>query len=158
MELHFYNDTLQPLIAAYELTEEQLYFTGSPQEAIKMAKGDSARHPIAALHHDKAVCFFVLHEKEGVAEYSNNSHAILLRTFSTAYTHLRKGYAKQVLVLLPTFVHKHFPNINEIVLAVNAANDVAEQLYEKCGYQDTGLRRPGRNGELTVMSYKMWNN
>ncbi len=71
---------------------------------------------------NKLVTFFVLHEKEGVTPYSSNEQALLIRSFSTDFYEQGKGYAKTALQLLPDFVRKHFPSINELVLGVNVPN------------------------------------
>ncbi|MGF6952299.1 RimJ/RimL family protein N-acetyltransferase [Neobacillus sp. B4I6] len=56
---------------------------------------------------------------------------------------------------LPFFVKEHFIETNEIVLAVNLQNTVAQGLYKKCGFIDEGERRMGNKGELIIMSYHL---
>ncbi|MCM3388868.1 GNAT family N-acetyltransferase [Ureibacillus chungkukjangi] len=153
MELCFYGEQYEKAIKQYQLTEEQLRYTGSPTDSMELVKEDLDRYAILAIEEGKLVTFFNLHENAGVKPYSTNSHAILLRTFSTDYRYLGKGYAKQALELLPSFVKQNFININEIVLAVNVQNDVAQSLYKKSGYVDEGERRMGKKGELIIMSY-----
>lgn len=153
MELNFYTNQCQHLIENYELTEEQLRFTGIPRECIKLCEKDPDRFSILAIDNDQLVTFFNLHRNEGVKPYSQNRHAILLRAFSTDARHQGKGYAKRALKLLPQFVNKEFPYVDEIVLAVNIANSAAQSLYKKCGYMDKGVRKMGEKGELIVMSH-----
>jgi len=153
MELNIYTDQQLQLIENYELTEEQLMFTGIPIECIKLSEKDPDRFTILAIDNDQLVTFFNLHRNEGVKPYSQNSHAILLRAFSTDARHRGKGYAKMALELLPKFVKKEFPHMTEIVLAVNIANSAAQSLYKKSGYVDQGVRAMGKKGELIVMSY-----
>ena len=153
MELCFYNEQFRNAIEEYHITEEQLRFTGSPIESIKMVNEDLNRYAILATEDGRLVTYFNLHINDGVKPYSINPNAILLRTFSTDSRYLGKGYAKQALHLLPTFVKQHFDNITDIVLAVNLQNEAAQSLYKKCGYVDEGERRMGRNGELIIMSY-----
>ncbi|MFU1847767.1 GNAT family N-acetyltransferase, partial [Enterococcus faecium] len=43
------------------------------------------------------------------------------------------------------------PIKNEVVLAVNEKNIPAQNLYEKVGFQDKGLRRMGRIGQQIIM-------
>lgn len=104
---------------------------------------------------NKLVTFFVLHEKEGVTPYSSNEHALLIRSFSTDFYEQGKGYAKTALQLLPDFVRKHFPLINELVLGVNVPNRAAQELYKRCGFVDEGRQAMGLRNELKVMSYYM---
>lgn len=153
MNLLLYNESLRPLIDQYQLSEEQMEFTGTLTECIELAKEDRNRHCILAMEEDALVTFFVLHEKDGPKSYSDNPAAILLRAFSTAFNHQGKGYAKQSLVLLPDFVSTHFPHSTEIVLGVDLRNTAAQALYKKCGFIDEGRRMMGKRGEQVVMSY-----
>ena len=155
MNLYFYNETLSKEIEQYVITEEQLRFTGTPQENIMLSNSDADRYPILVMENEQLVTFFVLHKNEGVKPYSNNNKAILIRAFSTDFHHQGKGYATMALQQLPDFVKAHFNEINELVLAVNSKNDVAQNLYKKCGYIDEGVRTMGTRGELIVMSYRI---
>ena len=152
MELCFYNEKFCKEIEQYTLTDEQLRFTGTPQDNIELSKQDSDRYSILAMENEQLVTFFVLHENEGVKPYSTNDKAILIRAFSTDFHHQGRGYAKQALLQLPTFVESHFSDINELVLAVNVKNEAAQCLYKKCGYVDGGVRTMGSKGELIIMS------
>ncbi|MFJ7935795.1 GNAT family N-acetyltransferase [Sporosarcina sp. NPDC096371] len=155
MKLHFYQPEFDKHIEEYILTDEQLQFTGIPKEAIEFSKAEANHYPILAIENEQLVTFFALHSCEGVKPYSANDNAILIRTFSTDFHHQRKGYAHQVLMLIPEFVNTHFASINEMVLAVNVKNEAAQALYKKCGFIDEGVRAMGRRGELIVLSYRL---
>jgi RimJ/RimL family protein N-acetyltransferase len=155
MQLYFYDERYKNNIEQYQLSEEQLRFTGTPTECIKLSNEDPDRYSILAMNQDNLVTFFNLHKNEGVKPFSNNDRSILLKAFSTDFRHQGKGYAKNVLLQLPSFVKEHFIEINEIVLAVNLQNTVAQGLYKKCGFIDEGERRMGRKGELIIMSYHL---
>ncbi len=155
MQLYIYDNRFKAFIDQYQLTAEQLEYTGTPQESIALAKEDVNRHAILAIEDGMLVVFFVLHRKEGVKPYCENDDAILIRAFSTDYRHQGKGYAKKALMLLPDFVKQHYCDVNEIVLAVNVRNEAARGLYKKCGYTDKGVRVMGIKGELIVMSYDL---
>ncbi|MCL1694794.1 GNAT family N-acetyltransferase [Lysinibacillus sp. BPa_S21] len=153
MRLKFYEEKDDHLIKRYTITEEQLRYTMSLKESIKLVKQDKNRHAVLVLNEDKLVTFFVLHEKEGVTPYSSNEQAILIRAFSTDFYEQGKGYAKAALQLLPDFVLAHFPTINELVLGVNLPNTAAQSLYKKCGFVDEGRMVKGFRDEIKVMSY-----
>lgn len=153
MKLHFFSDHFQEQIESYNIDNEQLRFTRHPLDCIELSKHNLNRHSIVAIENEELVTFFVLHEKEGVIPYSNNPNAILLRAFSTDKYQQGKGYAKQALSLLPEFVKENFNHINEIVLAVNIQNVVAQGLYNKCGFVDEGVRNESEKGALIIMSY-----
>lgn len=153
MELYKYEERFAGLVDNYYLTEGQLQFTGKPKYCIELAKADTDRHCILAIENDQLVTFFVLHDKEGPKIYTDKSNVLLLRAFSTDYNYQGKGYAKHALLLLPNFVRTHFPHINEIMLAVNVANEAAQHVYKKCGYVDEGIRKRDSTSELVIMSY-----
>ena len=153
MQFYFYDARFKHAIDQYQLSEEQLRFTGEPKECIKLSNEDSERFSILAFENDQFGTFFVLHKNEGIKPYSENNHAILLRAFSTDFRHQRKGFAKKALMMLPSFVKENFREINEIVLAVNLGNEAAQGLYRKCGFIDEGERRMGPKGELIIMRY-----
>jgi RimJ/RimL family protein N-acetyltransferase len=155
MQLYFYDERYKNSIEQYQLSEEQLRFTGTPTECIKLSNEDPDRYSILAMNQDNLVTFFNLHKKEGVKPFSNNDRSILLRAFSTDFRHQGKGYAKNVLLQLPSFVKENFIETNEIVLAVNLQNTIAQGLYKKCGFIDEGERRMGSKGELIIMSYHL---
>ena len=153
MQLYFYDERYKHIIEQYHLSEEQLRFTGTPIECIKLSNEDPNRYSVLAMDQENLVTFFDLHKNEGVKPYSKNDRSILLRAFSTDFRYQGKGYAKNVLLQLPSFVKEHFIGTNEIVLAVNLQNIVAQGLYKKCGFIDEGERRMGEKGELIIMSY-----
>ncbi|PAF20925.1 hypothetical protein CHH49_12810 [Terribacillus saccharophilus] len=155
MKLIRFQETHASLVDAYVLSEEQLRFTAHPSKSIPLCKAEPNRHAILGIENDRLVVYFALHEQEGVQPYSDNLKAILLRTLSTEYHELGKGYGKAAMQRLPEFVQLQFPHIDEIVLAVNVANEFARKLYTKFGYQDTGCRVMGSKGMLIVMSYPL---
>ena len=155
MQLKIYDETYQEMLNQYELTQEQLMFTGNPIECVQLSQEDTDRASILVIVENRIVTFFVLHINDGVTPYSNNKKAILLRAFSTDVREQRKGFAKKTLTLLPNYVRQHYQEINEIVLSVNIQNEAAQVLYKSCGYVDKGERRMGRNGELIIMSYEL---
>lgn len=146
--LDFYKPEYRSLLEDYFLPEEQMNYTSLPFDAIKKCEQDVDRHPIVILHNHEAAGFFVLHGWEGVKGYSDNKEALLLRAYSVNYSFQGKGIARLSLELLLSFVKENFPLINEIILAVNANNKSAQQVYQKCGFEDKGIRAMGRKGEL----------
>lgn len=41
----------------YKLTEEQLHFTGTPEDSIRLSNENSNRYPVLAMEKDKLVTF-----------------------------------------------------------------------------------------------------
>lgn len=152
MRLIQYTPAYSQRVQKYYLTPEMQAFTGAPTEAIRLCLQDTAYHPILGLKDDELVSFFVLDEGPDKQHYTNNANAILLRSFSADARHTQKGYAKTVLALLPAFVQANFAPANQIVLAVNEKNTLAQRLYLTCGFTDTDIRRLGPKGQQMIFS------
>jgi RimJ/RimL family protein N-acetyltransferase len=149
--LEVYDKLLHKTIENYILTDEQLKFTAHPLVALKACENNEGRIPIVISSGDEIAGFFVLHGWDGVKEYSENQNALLLRAYSIHNSSQGKGIAKLSLQLLPDFVREHFPEVNEIILAVNHENKKAQYVYKTAGFKDTGIRSTGRNGELFIL-------
>lgn len=155
MLLQKYTDDFSKMIQQYQLNDEQLRYTGTPEMPIKISLKNPFIHPIIGIANERLTNFFVLDEKKDVALYTSNEQALLLRTFSTDQRYQGQGYAKKALQLLPEFVQLHFPNANEIILAVNKQNIAAQSLYEKAGYQWLNRIVDGEYGPLYIMSVRL---
>lgn len=139
----------------YKLTESQLEFTSHPKDALLACETDQGRSPIVILEKGQIAGFFVLYQGEELSGYTNNPNAILLRAYSVAVPFQGKGIARSSLELLPNFVLKNFPRVNEIVLAVNLRNEAAQRVYKRAGFEDSGRKVMGRMGEQYVYRLKV---
>lgn len=148
--LAFYEEKYKSILSDYDLSEEQIRFTSLPSEAIIACEIDTTRYPVVILANGEPAGFFVLHGWEGVKVYSDNRNAILLRAYSVNAKSQGKGIAKKSIFILDSFVKSNFPNCNEIILAVNHQNTVAQHLYKVSGFVDKGIRVMGRMGEQYV--------
>ncbi|WP_251009422.1 MULTISPECIES: GNAT family N-acetyltransferase [unclassified Bacillus (in: firmicutes)] len=150
VSLVFYQPEYKALLSNYNLSEEQQRYTALPVDALEKCDSEPDRHPMIILYGRQPAGFFVLHGWEGVKAYSENKEAILLRAYSINAEYQGKGIASQSITLLGPFVKKHFPNVNEIILAVNHANVVAQNVYKKGGFVDKGITAMGREGEMFI--------
>jgi RimJ/RimL family protein N-acetyltransferase len=155
MELKEYQEKYQADIANYFLTDEMLYFTGTPQENVRISQDDPNHHSILAFSNQKLVTFFVLDECPQKANFTDEKNALLLRSFSTDARHLRKGYGRAALRLLPDFVNNHFPETKQIVLAVNKKNSAAKKLYQSVGFIESGNERMGPKGPQYLLIFPL---
>ncbi|WP_086330290.1 GNAT family N-acetyltransferase [Candidatus Enterococcus mansonii] len=155
MFLQKYTNDFAELIHHYQLTEEQLLYTGTPEMPIKIAQTNHFIHPVLAIEQGQLTNFFVLDQKKDVALYTTNERALLLRTFSTDQRYQGQGHAKEALRLLPDFIQLHFPKANEVILAVNTQNKPAQRLYEKAGFHYLDKTVQGEFGPLYIMSKKI---
>lgn len=146
-----YTEEYKETFQTYTLPEEQVQFTAHPMELLNHAKQGPTRNPIVILADDKPVGIFSLQSGSRVQEYTTKEKSLLLTSFSINYTEQGNGYAKRALQLLPNYVGLYFPNIEEIVLAVNEKNIPAQKLYITVGFEDRGQRRMGPIGPQLVL-------
>ncbi|MGP4108620.1 GNAT family N-acetyltransferase [Virgibacillus sp. L01] len=151
VSLDFYKEEYKSKLSHYHLSKEQIRYAPLPLNAILKCENDNTRYPIVILCNGVPAGFLVLHGWEGVKAYSNNKDAILIRGYSVDTTFQGKGIGKKSLLLLDSFVKKQFPSKREIILAVNHKNTVAQYVYKKGGYIDSGVRVMGRKGELFIL-------
>ena len=138
-------------IKDYILPPEQYQFTSYPAEVLAQNIQVNEMIPVLILHDSCMVGFFCLHHGQRVTEVTENTKALLLTSFSINYKHQKRGYAKQALLNLATFIHDHFTDIDEVVLEVNMRNIPAQSLYKACGFKDSGERRIGIKGEKMIL-------
>ncbi|MBO0473132.1 hypothetical protein IGL98_002755 [Enterococcus sp. DIV0840] len=155
MFLKRYTNDFSTIIQQYQLNDEQLLFTGTPEMPIKISLENSFIHPIVGIEDGRLTNFFVLDEKKDVHLYTTNEQAILLRSFSTDERCQGNGHAKAVLRALPEFVRLHFPDVTEIILAVNQKNLAAQTLYKNAGFEHLEKIVQGEFGPLYVMNMKL---
>ena len=156
ISLSSYQEQFTQDLYRFELPVEQLGYTGLPSEILDLSISDPNRYPIVIVKDEHVpVGFFVLHMHSDIAELVNNPQAILIRALSVNYPYQGKGYAKEAMYLVPKFVLEHFPDVDEIVLAVNARNIAAQQLYIKTGFEDKGFRKMGAKGLQYIYHFKV---
>lgn len=153
LELLLYEETFRTALENYPLTEEQLAFTGHPLELLE--RNISTYTPIIILEEGQVVGFFVLDTGEDRFNYTDEQATILLRGYSIHPSFQGRGIAKQSLALLPAYIAKFFPQVNQVVLGVNEANKAAQSLYIKAGFVDEGKRFTGRSGVQIAMCLKV---
>lgn len=150
VSLEFYIPQFKNALLKYDLLEEQRRFTAFPEDALEKCKEDPERHPVVILYDNEPAGFFVLHGWSGVKDYSDNQNAMLLRAYSINLTFQGKGIASKSILLLKRFVKEHFTQVDEIILAVNHSNIMAQNVYKKGGFIDQGKRAMGREGEMYI--------
>ncbi|WP_242143100.1 MULTISPECIES: GNAT family N-acetyltransferase [unclassified Bacillus cereus group] len=146
-----YKEDYKEKIATFTLPSEQVQFTANPSDLLEKAKEDITKHVVVIVDQDVPVGIFALQTGEIVKEYTNNSDAVLLVSFSVDYEKQGKGYAKRGLCLLQEYVTAYFPGTNEVVLAVNERNIPAQKVYLKVGFEDRGQRKMGPIGRQLIL-------
>ncbi|CAM3722725.1 GNAT family N-acetyltransferase [Mesobacillus thioparans] len=150
VSLQFYKDEFKSFLVNYSLLDAQKRFTALPADALEKCEEETERHPVVILYDEQPAGFFVLHGWDGVKAYSENQNAMLLRAYSINLPYQGKGIASGSIRLLKQFAKEHFPLVNEIILAVNLSNIMAQNVYKKGGFIDQGKRAMGREGEMFI--------
>lgn len=150
VSLQLYNNEFKSRLLNYALLDEQRRFTALPAEALEKCDVEPDRHPVVILYDRHPAGFFVLHGWEGAKVYSENKNAMLLRAYSINLPYQGKGIGSESIRLLKQFTNHHFPLVNEIILAVNHSNVIAQNVYKKGGFVDQGKRAMGREGEMFI--------
>ena len=126
---------------------EQLRFVAeyAPIAAIGLAKAyvrpyEKIWFPYAIYADDQLVGFLEL------AYNPDSAHQYWLFHFFIDQSQQGKGYGKQALEVLISFVQENYPLCRELKLSVNPENLVAQQLYSRRGFEPTG--EAFDNGEL----------
>jgi RimJ/RimL family protein N-acetyltransferase len=149
--LTFFEGIHRKALNAFYLAEDQKQFTAMPIDALEKCEEDPRRNPVVITVSNRPVGFFVLHAGENISDFTANPNAMVIRALSINQSEQGKGYAKEAMLQLPTFVATRFPEITELILAVNFKNEPAKRLYEKAGFQDRGQIKHGPVGPQYVM-------
>ncbi len=148
--LTFYSEAYESSIHSYTLPEEQLIYTALPAEALARCEQERDRTPVLIVAENKLAGFFVLDAGEAVKEYTESSGALLIRSYSIHPDYQGNGIGKKSLKLLPSFIKKHFPTKNEVVLGVNHKNTAGQHLYKRSGFVYTNRHIFGSQGKQFV--------
>lgn len=145
-------DAHWPVLEKFTLPLKQEKYTALPKEIDSPLP--NGVYPIVVMH-ETPVGFFLLHDTERVASYTDTQDALLLSMFSINYPAQGNGHAKEALRQLPHYIHDHFPHKCEVVLSVNLKNVVAFSLYQTVGFIDTGRLIDGPIGPQRIMSLRV---
>lgn len=146
IQLKRYEDRHKESLLSYQLPAEQAAFTALPgtvfeRIAARKAQGDHAAIPISILLQDRAIGLFVLDAGPDLNLWTENTHAVFLRSLSIDPTYQGQGIGTIVMKRLPEFIRGHIPElpVNEIVLGVNRENKTAQKLYTRIGFKEYGF-------------------
>jgi RimJ/RimL family protein N-acetyltransferase len=121
-------------ISKYSLPEEQALYTSLPVHVIEAFEADEYNQPFVICIGDELAGCFALYTDQKGNIYTDNEHAIVLKSLSIDSRHQKKGYALETLMMLPDIVRNHYSDKNEIILTVHETNIPAINLYKKAGF------------------------
>ncbi|MGF9977258.1 GNAT family protein [Viridibacillus arvi] len=144
-----------PAVIKYCLPEEQAIYTSLPIDVIEEFKKDQYNQPFVVVYEGKLVGCFALYTNKRGNIYTNNENSVIFKSFSIDSRFQRKGFALNVLKLLPTITKQHYPEKNEIILTVHHTNIAAINLYIKAGFKEQESRFEGDYGEELIFHFDL---
>lgn len=142
-------------IENYYIATEKEEFSIAPSKAISLTKEKNSMRVVVVYEIDKLIGCFTLDTGADVEKYTSNNDAILFGKFTIDSRYARQGYATKLFSMLPEFIRIEYPLKKEIVLGVYERNNIAQSLYKKVGFVDTGRHFLGPIGELHVYAKKI---
>ncbi|MCP3926197.1 MAG: GNAT family N-acetyltransferase [Desulfobacterales bacterium] len=94
--------------------------------------------PFGALVNGQIVGFFTIELSNPTVNFKEEDFSCWMDSFHIAEIHHGKGYAKDILKMLPKILRKEYKYLKLLNLTVNLRNKAAISLYLKCGFSDTG--------------------
>lgn len=162
IQLKRYEDSHTESLLSYQLPVEQALFTALPEKvferiAARNAQGDFTAIPISILLQDRPIGLFVLDSGPDLNLWTENTHAVFLRSLSINPEFQGQGIGTMVMKCLPEFIAGQIPelSVNEIVLGVNRDNKAAQKLYDKIGFNEYGFNmNPPFVGQI-IMKWRL---
>lgn len=146
LEVRKYKDEDLEAVQQYCLPAEQALYTSMPLEVLNTFQNDIFNKPFVICYGNQLVGCFALYTDSSGNIYTNNKHAILLKSFSIDVRYQKKGYALEALRVLPKIVKQQYDDKNEIILTVHETNGGAISLYKKAGFKYKGENFNGEYG------------
>lgn len=141
----------------YQLDEDQKAFTSGIKECIHDNRNleDPVKQIVVIIFEGKPIGFFLLDWGTDKFKLTDNTDAVLLRSFSINPDYQGKGIAKKAMNEVSNYAKSIFPAVSELVLSVNMKNQIAHNVYLKAGFTDNGKTIEGKFGPQHVLSKKI---
>jgi len=108
-------------------------------EKIEDETKEPISQPFKVSDNHEIVSFFTIESSNPNIENQKESEgAYWLESFFITKKFLGKGYSKRVVIKLLQTINCFYPNLSSLNLTVNFQNEIAQNLYKKCGFMDTG--------------------
>ncbi|MCE5100007.1 GNAT family N-acetyltransferase [Staphylococcus cohnii] len=132
----------------FKLSERQQIYSSLPKDVLDDASKDEDRVANIALNDEgEVVGFFVLHQYYQHEGYDTPKQVIYVRSLSVNEDFQGFGYGTKMMMYLPQYVQKLFPNFNHLYLVVDAENKGAWNVYERAGFMHAATKEEGPIGK-----------
>lgn len=152
MTLKFYDGSHYGDLERYVLTEAHEYYSATPLDALKSCENIEERNLVLIIQRRQVAGVFILQSGDIVQKYTTNPDALVMFNYSVDSTKQGHGVATASFRELDAFVDENYDGVEEIALGVNVKNEVAQHVYKKGGFTDTGHSFMGPLGRQIIMS------
>ena len=145
IDLRPVDDDLRPAVMALAPRPEQAPFSGVAAQTLPDAERTPGRHP----RRDPRATRFRSASASSTAAAAPRQRTgdLLLRAILRRRDRQGRGIGTAALRALPAYARAQDPDAARIVLTVNIVNPIAQAVYERAGFADTGeLYHGGRSG------------
>ncbi|TPJ52426.1 GNAT family N-acetyltransferase [Mesorhizobium sp. B2-6-4] len=133
----------------------QEQFAGSVDavfDGLQASRYPDQEHAFAIVVSKKTVGFFILREKQALPGWAPRG-AVTLHSFRISSACQGKGFGRAGVDLAISWVRRNRPDVEQLMLAVNARNVPAKSLYLKAGFVDTGSIFRGAIGDQHILTF-----
>ncbi|GGB12233.1 GNAT family N-acetyltransferase [Macrococcus hajekii] len=143
-----YSSEYREQLEAFELGERQLIYSSLPIQVLEEGLMDHNRRPCVVLNKKKQVVgFFVLHQYYQHEGYETPVNAVYVRSLSINAKYQGHGYGTEIMMNIPDFVQRVFPDFEHLYLVVDAENQAAWNVYERAGFLHLATNPEGPIGK-----------
>lgn len=150
--LKFYDDSYYGNLEKYVLTGAHEYYSATPLDALKSCENIEGRNLVLIIQRRQVTGVFILQNGDIVQKYTANPNALVMFSYSVDSTKQGRGIATASFRELDAFVNENYDSVDEVALGVNGKNEVAQHVYKKGGFTDTGHSFMGPVGRQMIMS------
>jgi RimJ/RimL family protein N-acetyltransferase len=140
-------------LAQIEISEAQQAFAGTMERAIALCEANQS--PIScnyAILVEEQVIGYVVLKRPPMSPDWTPSDAVTLHGFQIDSRMQGRGYGRAALLAAFQQAQSEWPDARRLMLLVDAHNDTALSLYQRCGMRDDGVEYPGRIGPTRRMA------
>ncbi|KAA8693404.1 GNAT family N-acetyltransferase [Pseudomonas syringae pv. tagetis] len=140
-----------------EVTQEQTQFSGDIYTALNtlLVNPNPNVCGFVLLGDDRPVGFFLLKRGDCLPHWAQEDGSATLHALQIDHREQGKGLGKACLQSLPAALRLKWPDINQLMLSVDADNSAAIGLYAGQGWIDTGEAYRGRIGFERRLALKL---
>src|SRR5699024_11214756 len=149
--IQVFEEKYKSAVCHFKLSERQQIYSSLPKDVLSDALKDNDRVANIALNDEgEVVGFFVLHQYYQHEGYDTPKQVIYVRYLSVNEDFQGFVYGTKMMMYLPQYVQKLFPNYNHIYIVVEAENKGAWNVYKREDCMHTGTNEEGPIGKYRI--------